>query len=207
MDKETKKSLDRLKWRFGSNNAFRPNKNDAVALNHLIGYVQEKEKKQIVDNELFGKLYIWAYGQLLKFYGCTVFNKEPQKYLGELLTKSTGRIVEELKDQLNHSEMYTVFDLSGTKPFDHIHLTHLEHFFREKGYDGETVKRKMDAIVEKRNSSNEELQKVLEDFPEVKELMYKGKGIWDFATVSENMESMVNAAINTYGPGHLEKVK
>lgn len=99
-----KKALERLSFRFGRGN-FRPNQLDVDALNELIEYVGGKEKKQLKDNQLFGKLYIFLYGEFVNYYKCTVMDNVPQKELHRVLNKDIRILVQEVADRLNMAEI------------------------------------------------------------------------------------------------------
>ncbi|MEM7487253.1 MAG: hypothetical protein AAF348_18750 [Bacteroidota bacterium] len=100
-----KKSLERLKWRFGNNTNFKPNMNDVNALNEVIEYVDKKERQQLSDNQLFGKLYIYLYGEFVNYYRSNTLDPIPQKELHKLLDKDPRELIEDLKDKLNQLEL------------------------------------------------------------------------------------------------------
>ena len=99
------KAMERFAWRLGGGKAFQPNQNDIEAYNTIAEFIEEKEKKQIIDNQLFGKLYIYLFGEFVNYYKASVFNNIPQKELHKLLDKPIRQIVEEVKDRLNFIEM------------------------------------------------------------------------------------------------------
>lgn len=114
------KSVSRLKWRFSQGNSFKPNQTDIDCFNELIKYAGEKEKQQLIDNQLFGKMYIYLFTQFVKYYKCTVEDSTPQKELHKLLDKNIKQIVEEAKDDLNLNDMENIIktedDLENYKP-------------------------------------------------------------------------------------------
>lgn len=143
------KSLQKIIWRFKSG-TFTPNKDDFNCLLEIVEYVEEKEKQQLIDNQLFGKLYIYVFGQFLTYYDATPLDTIPQKELHNILDKPLRLIVTELLEQINAKwlEDYTetnIDDLSAFQPMEYSEL-------------------------------------------------------------SENLKTMVNAAINTYKPKHLGNV-
>jgi len=112
-----KKALERLSFRFGRGN-FRPNQLDVDALNELIEYVGGKEKKQLKDNQLFGKLYIFLYGEFVNYYKCTVMDNVPQKELHRVLNKDIRILVQEVADRLNMAE--TASNSGQTMGYDEV---------------------------------------------------------------------------------------
>lgn len=76
------------------------------AFNYLIDFIGGKHKDIIRDNQLFGKLYIYLYGEFIKHYQTTVFDPIPQKELHRILDRPIKTIVEEFVDTINTGEMY-----------------------------------------------------------------------------------------------------
>lgn len=79
------KAIKRLSWRFSQQKAFKPNENDINALNDVIKHLNESDKKQINDNRLFAKLYIYNLTETIRKFESTIFEKEIQKSLHKLL--------------------------------------------------------------------------------------------------------------------------
>lgn len=79
---------------------------DKECMQAVIDYVNKKQIENIVDNQLFGKLYIYLYGQFIKHYQTTVFDPIPQKELHKILDKPVRVIVQEFVDAANESELY-----------------------------------------------------------------------------------------------------
>lgn len=109
-----KKALNRISWRM--QNSWKSNQNDIDAYNQIVDFVNNTNK--INDYQLFAKLYIWVYGQLLIHYNATVFDKEPQKELHRILDKPLTQIIEEFTNKLNQTELYQLLQDKGisTKP-------------------------------------------------------------------------------------------
>lgn len=101
------KSVQRIGWRLGQKKPFTPNQNDIEAYNEIVEYVVNTQKDQLMKNQLFGKLYIYVYGQFLRYYKATVFDEIPQKELHKLLDKPLRNIIEDFKDLLNNDELYS----------------------------------------------------------------------------------------------------
>lgn len=100
-----KKSIDRIRWRFASGKEFKPNENDITAFNEVAEYISRKEKDNIIDNQLFGKLYIYLFGEFVNYYKATAIDTIPQQELHKLLDKNIADIVNEVKDRLNNAEL------------------------------------------------------------------------------------------------------
>ena len=125
------KALDRLAWRFGGG-SFTPNENDIKAYNDLAQYVEKQEKKQINNNLLFAKLYIYAYAKLLNHYQTNVFDPIPQKELSKVLKSPIEGLFIRFKDVLNESDMYTHLD---SKKFVYGHPLTLDEKTKESNLE------------------------------------------------------------------------
>lgn len=99
------KSIQRLKWRFTSGKQFLPNENDIEALNEIIEYCGIKEKQQLIDNQLFGKMYIYLYWQFMIYYKCSFVDEIPQKELHKLLNKDLRTLINDVLDCNRLSEL------------------------------------------------------------------------------------------------------
>ena len=142
------KSIERLLWRFNGKTAFTPNKNDIVAINDVIGFVNQKQNSNIVDNELFARMYIHMLNFMLIRYDATLFDNIPQKELHRILDRPTKQVLENLLETHNNTELGS-------------------------------------AIENNKHDS-------------YKPMTYE--------QISDIIKSMVNGAINTYSPKHLERV-
>ena len=115
------KAMQRIGWRL-SGKPFQPNQNDIDAYNFIVEFVEQKQKQQIIDNQLFGKLYIYLFGEFVNYYKATVIDDIPQKQLNKLLSKDLKQIVQEVTDRLNFSELENYVkkkDLKGYKPMEY----------------------------------------------------------------------------------------
>ena len=99
------RSLKRLTWRFKTTRPFTPDQEDINALNELIEYVGKKEKQQLIDNQLFGKLYIFVFGEFIRHYDATPQDVIPQKELHKILDKDLRTIVNEFVDKVNNAKL------------------------------------------------------------------------------------------------------
>ena len=97
------KAIEHFKWKL--QNKWKPTKVDIEAFNAVKNYVVEKEKQQLIDNQLFGKLYIYLYGEFVTYYKASVMDDIPQKELHKLLDKPLKMVVESVRDRINLYEM------------------------------------------------------------------------------------------------------
>ncbi|MEX1383697.1 hypothetical protein [Lutibacter sp.] len=170
-----KEAQNRIFWRFGGNgnkNPFPINETDIEAFNTISDYIEEKEKNQINDYELFAKLYIVLLKQQLQHYKTTVFDGIPRNGIQRVLDKPLYQLVDEFKDFLNQSEMYTLFREAGDDLKHPIYV------------------------------SNDEKEKTIGNVQELlkspKNALKMNLSVWDFETVKDNIESEINNAINTF---------
>ena len=83
---------------------------DINALNAIAEFIQEKQKNSIIDNVLFGKMYVYLYGQFVTHYKCSAIDNIPQSELHRLLDKDYRVLVQEVADKLNLSELENVIE-------------------------------------------------------------------------------------------------
>ncbi len=117
-----KRALDHFKWKF--QNKWKPTEQDIEAYNTLAEYVVENSKQQIIDNELFAKMYIYMMGFMLVRYDATFFDEIPQKELHKLLNKSTKQILSDVLDIHNINDFEQVVKKNKIK--NHEPMTYKE---------------------------------------------------------------------------------
>ena len=188
-----KKAIEHFKWKFAQRGKM--TERDKDALNCLIQYYNVKEEQKMKDYTMFGKFYIVLLQVMVKHYNCSVMSKEPHKAIGKILEKSTGQLAQRFTNFLNNQEIYTIFDMAGREPFQQVHISHLEAIYKEGGTPEEEWLPKIEEIQKKRRESNERLEKLLEHHPDVKELIYKGKNIWELDTVIEILNKSISELI------------
>jgi hypothetical protein len=124
------KSLDRLKWRFSKPEAFTPNLNDVEAYNELATYCEMKMKQTLIDNQLFGKMYIYLFGRFCIYYKTDHADPIVQKELHKLLDKDLRILVQEFVEERNAFDLERHIDagfpLSKFRPMDYNEAA--EHF-------------------------------------------------------------------------------
>ena len=110
------KSISRLNWRFSKGN-FTPNETDIESLNEIVDYVAKKEKQQLIDNQLFGKLYIFVLGEFIRHYESLPPHNIPQSQLHKLLDKDLKLIVDEFVGKANNAKLSHVTNGNSFKDY------------------------------------------------------------------------------------------
>lgn len=164
------KALNRIAWRL--KNGWMANQNDVDALNSIIEFVNQKQKEQINYNQLFAKLYVHLYGEYLKYYDATVFDKEPQIELNKILEKSLVQIIQDFRKDLNESERYLNRRNLGLSE---------NHPATRNDTQKENDTKILEGLIEE-----DKINGVFFD------------EIWDYETVEKNLTIQINAALNTF---------
>jgi hypothetical protein len=111
------KAVSRIGWRFNNcffdkngnkrdrSMPFVPDKEDLDCYNHIVDYVEQKQKNQINDNQLMGKLYVYLIDKFCDYYHCDLYDQTPQKEINKLLNSNLRHLVSELTDKLNQKEL------------------------------------------------------------------------------------------------------
>lgn len=111
-----KESLQRIHWRTSSGNAYKPNEKDIEAVNFLVEWVSKEKEKTLQQNQLFAKLYIIYFGELLLHYRDVEF---AQKQINDMLSKSTNEHVfwfRQFFNEIEFSKIHTSLGLSKKHP-------------------------------------------------------------------------------------------
>lgn len=106
-----KKAFDRIKWRL--KNGWQANHNDLEAINVIGKFINDKHKDQFNNHQLFAKLYITYYGELLKYYRTDVFDDIPQKELHKVLDRPLERIIEDFVKKATDIEQSLQYEVNG----------------------------------------------------------------------------------------------
>ena len=97
-----KKAVEHFLWKLDpKNNQWKATESDIKAIKQIAEFTEDKLKQQFADNQLFAKLYITFYGELLRYYNATVFDKEPQKALNKILDTPIEILIEKFVDKAN----------------------------------------------------------------------------------------------------------
>lgn len=99
------KAVSRIGWRFSELKPFTPNQGDIEAYNFIVDYVEQKQQRQINDNQLLGKLYVYLIDKFCDYYDCQIYDPTPQKEINKLLSSNLRHLVVDLTDNLNTKEL------------------------------------------------------------------------------------------------------
>lgn len=109
-----KRSVEHFLFKLNpKNNIWKATKNDVEAINEIIKFVEEKHAKQLENNQLFAKLYISYYAEILKYYQATVFDNEPQKALHKILDTPIEQLINDFVKTANEIEVSNKMKLAG----------------------------------------------------------------------------------------------
>lgn len=100
-----KKHIDRIKWRI-SNGGWKANQLDLDALNGIIEYANKEQDETFAENEQFAKLYIYLYLEFLRYFDCTVYEKQPEKTIQSILNRSLDVLLDDLIYTINQQNLY-----------------------------------------------------------------------------------------------------
>jgi hypothetical protein len=123
-------ALKHFEWKF--KNHWKPTQKDVDAYNTLYKYVKDTSEKQLKENELFAKLYIFLYGEFLVYYRQTVFDKTARKELNRILDTPMSEIVERFVKIANDQETFDRMKEAGIDIDKHPVLKSDEENEREK---------------------------------------------------------------------------
>ena len=79
-------SVERLQWRFSTNKSFKPNQNDANALNFIFDWITRQKDINALNSDLFAKLYILQLNKTIRDFDSTVFDEIMQKEVSRVLS-------------------------------------------------------------------------------------------------------------------------
>jgi len=96
------KAIKHFEWKLTKH--WKPTDKDLEAYNEIVEFTEAKLKQQYNDNQLFAKLYISFYGELIKYYDTTVFDNTPQKALHKILDTPIENLIQKFLDKVNLQE-------------------------------------------------------------------------------------------------------
>ena len=99
-----KKHSERIKWRI-SNGGWKANQTDLDALNGIIEYANKEEERNFMSNQHFAKMYIYIYGEFLRYYDCTVYESQPEKAIQHILKADLGTLLDNLTYTINEKSL------------------------------------------------------------------------------------------------------
>lgn len=98
---------------FKLSNVWDVTETDQQAIDVLIDFINKNHKKQFNENQLFGKLYIYLYTQLVNYYNCGVRDNTPQIDINKVLSTDINVLIESLTKTLNETETYLKLKKEG----------------------------------------------------------------------------------------------
>lgn len=126
-----KKHLERIKWRI-SNGGWKANQMDMDALNGIIEYANKEEERNFMSNEHFAKMYIYLYGEFLRYYDCTVYQTQPEKAIQHILKADLAALLENLTYTINEQNLHVELKDKG---FIFSHPKKLSKIQKEKNLE------------------------------------------------------------------------
>lgn len=96
-----------------SNGHWKKSPKTVEAINCVMDFVEKKHKDQFNNHQLFAKLYITYYGELLKYYRTDVFDDIPQKELHKVLDRPLERIIEDFVKKATDIEQSLQYEVNG----------------------------------------------------------------------------------------------
>jgi len=141
-----KKAVERITWRLS--NGWKANQNDLDAVNFIVDFVNVQNKKQIDDNQLIAKLYIYAYSSYLKHFRATVFDDIPRRELFKMLDRPIEVLIQRFTSDLNTTELYQFFQANDIKINHPILMPDKNKIeIKEDIWDYETVKENLERDI------------------------------------------------------------
>jgi len=105
------KAIQHFEWKLI--NVWDASQKDIDAYNVLDKFTKDKQKEQYNDNQLLGKIFITFYGELIKYYQGSLFDKEPLKALNKILDTPMETIIQKFTDKVNEQEVYLKMKNAG----------------------------------------------------------------------------------------------
>ena len=115
------KAISHFKWRF--QNGWKPTQRDVEAYNQIVEFTEKKHAEQFVNQQLFAKLYIKYYGEIIKYYKASVFDKEPQKEINRILDTPIEQLIQEFCKTVKEVEQGIKLDASGLDYVKQLNMT------------------------------------------------------------------------------------
>ena len=114
------KAIEHFKYKL--TNVWKATEHDITAFNKLVDFVNVKHKQQLRQNELFAKLYVFAYAYYIKRYDSDVYCKTTQKELHKLLDLPLELFMQRFTRKINDIEMEQMYkskklDIKHTKQY------------------------------------------------------------------------------------------
>lgn len=105
------KAIEHFRWKF--ENIWKASDKDKEAFDTIAKFINDKHKNDLNNYQLFAKLYITYYGELLKYYKADVFDDIPQKELHKVLDKPLQRIIEDFVKKATDIQQSLQYEVEG----------------------------------------------------------------------------------------------
>lgn len=111
--KNINKAVEHFVWKL--KNTWKATDKDIDAINEIIDFIEQKHREQFNKQQLFAKLYITFYGELLRFYRCSVLDPQPQKSINKILSMPIEQLIEIFVNKANDEEVFLRMRENGIK--------------------------------------------------------------------------------------------
>lgn len=177
-----KEALNRLKYTIGNEN--KPNKNDKIAFNSVLNFVNLSNEKAIQENLLFAKLYVLVLNEFSNNYQNIDF---ANKQLNKELSKDIVVSIQKLTSDLKQIQLHNFLKSKGIKDSWNDNLSLIDAI--------ETSRKKEIKIIENKETifkNNEILNKI-----NIEEMLSE-YDYFDFDSVLANVNFSINQSIQNY---------
>lgn len=200
---DVKRSGEKLLWRLspdddGKFKSFTPNLKDYNALKSVLGWINRQTSKNVDNNVLFAKLYIYHLTMNIRHYGTTVLNEFPTNDLLRLLDTPLNLFYKSFHQDLHGNQLNKLVEYSDINKLVDEQINRIQSgLINKRGSDGVirsmTVEERSEAIAleELKRVGADEQQKVISDLQN-----YKKTFTLDF--VSSKLANEVSEALNRF---------
>ena len=115
------KAINRLKWRLSSKNSFTPNKEDKMALNEILLWVNNQKEKTIQDNKLLTKLFIVYFKDMIVHYDTMPNDKILQSQVSKIFKTKLSVLHKDFKDFIDSKSRFDFLESTlGTETKENL---------------------------------------------------------------------------------------
>ena len=119
-----KKAIDHFIFKLDPrNNIWKASEADVKAIKQIVEFTEKKHEQQFVNQQLFAKLYIKYYGELIRYYKSSVFDKEPQKEINRILDTPIEHLIQDFCKTVKEVEQFNKLDASGLDYVKQLNMT------------------------------------------------------------------------------------
>ena len=115
------KSIEHFRYKLI--NTWKATKHDKDAFDTIANFVNDKHNQQLKQNELFAKLYIFAFSYYMKRYNCSVYDSLAQKELHKFLDKPLAEFIGRFTDVINDIDLNSIYKEKGLELKHHLSYT------------------------------------------------------------------------------------